>query len=389
MSQIVFDKISKSYEGQRVIEELDLEIRDGELLVLVGPSGCGKSTLLRMLAGLDEIDGGEIRIDGLRLNELPPQRRRLAMVFQNYALYPHMTVRDNLAFPLKMQRLGKGEIARRVEQTAALLDLTSLLERRPRQLSGGQRQRVAMGRAVVREAAAFLMDEPLSNLDAKLRSQIRGEIADLQARLGTTTLYVTHDQVEAMTLGQRIAVMRRGRLQQVAEPHRIYQQPANIFVAGFIGNPGMNLFRTRLLDADGALAIDLAGRPLPLPAQAIERHPGIDDWRGRELLAGIRPEAISLAQSDHPHALPAKLRLVESLGHETLIHADCALATIGADDDPVLEATAAPPWTAALPGHQPLKPGDRLHLCLAGEGLCLFEPGGDAIGATISTPQAK
>lgn len=385
MSAIVFDNLSKTYDGTTIIEALDLEIRDGELLVLVGPSGCGKSTLLRMLAGLEEISSGEIRIDDRRINELPPQRRKLAMVFQNYALYPHMTVRRNLAFPLKMQRLARDEITRRVEEAAALLDLVPLLERRPAQLSGGQRQRVAMGRAIVRDAEAFLMDEPLSNLDAKLRAQIRSEIAALQARLGTTTLYVTHDQVEAMTLGHRVAVMRHGRLQQVAEPRSIYRNPANIFVAGFIGNPGMNLFRTSLLNEAGGLAIDLGGTSLPLPRTVAERHPGIEGWRNRELLAGLRPEAISLADSDTRSPLSVKIRMVESLGHETVIHADCALTTLNADDDTIGEGTT-PPLTAVLQGHHPCKPGETLRLRLASEGLCLFDPAGDAIGASVTTP---
>ncbi|MCU7809081.1 MAG: ABC transporter ATP-binding protein, partial [Candidatus Thiodiazotropha sp. (ex Semelilucina semeliformis)] len=247
MASIRLDKVSKQYDGHdAIIEEMDLQIRDGELLVLVGPSGCGKSTLLRMVAGLEEISAGEILIDDQVVNQLPPQKRNLAMVFQNYALYPHMTVRENLAFPLKMQRLSRDEVNRRVAQTAELLSLGNLLDRRPKQLSGGQRQRVAMGRAMVRDADAFLMDEPLSNLDAKLRVEIRSEIAALQRRLGITTLYVTHDQVEAMTLGHRVAVMRAGKLQQVATPSRLYEHPVNVFVAGFIGNPGMNVLRVML-----------------------------------------------------------------------------------------------------------------------------------------------
>jgi multiple sugar transport system ATP-binding protein len=386
MSSIVFDKISKSYDGISIIEALDLEVRNGELLVLVGPSGCGKSTLLRMLAGLEEISAGEIRIDGQRINELPPQRRNLAMVFQNYALYPHMSVRRNLAFPLKMQRLSRSEIDRRVEETAALLDLTPLLERRPVQLSGGQRQRVAMGRAIVRDAGVFLMDEPLSNLDAKLRIQIRSEIASLQARLGTTTLYVTHDQVEAMTLGHRVALLRDGRLQQVAEPRTLYQRPANIFVAGFIGNPGMNLFRAPLVSTDNGLAIDLGKATLPLSDEVVERHPGIHAWCEQELLVGIRPEAISLSGTDATDPLPATVRLSESLGHETVVHADCELATLSADFDSADEGTAtAPHMTVVLPGHHPLKPGDSLHLRLHCEGLCLFDPAGEAIGHSANT----
>lgn len=378
MSTLVFDKVSKTYDTHTVIEQLDLEVHDGELLVLVGPSGCGKSTLLRMVAGLEAVSAGEIRVDGQVINDLPPQRRKLAMVFQNYALYPHMTVRQNLAFPLKMEQRPRGEIQRRVEETAALLGLTPLLEQRPKQLSGGQRQRVAMGRAIVREPDLFLMDEPLSNLDARLRSQIRGEIAALQARLGTTTLYVTHDQVEAMTLGSRVAVMRDGVLQQVAPPRELYQRPANIFVAGFIGSPGMNLLRVPLQANRGLLAVLLGDVWLNLPDPVLARHPALARLSGRELLMGIRPEAITLAESDA--TLNAAVQTAEYLGHETLLRARAEIDAVSGDDPAERVAASPSVLTAMLPGHRPFQAGERLRLRIETDGLNFFDLDGNAIG---------
>jgi len=378
MSEIVFDNVSKAYEGgNNVIEGLNLEVADGELLVLVGPSGCGKSTAMRMVAGLEEIGGGEIRIGGQVVNDLPPQRRNVAMVFQNYALYPHMSVRRNLEFPLRMQKLPKAEIARRVEETAQMLDLDELLERRPKALSGGQRQRVAMGRAIVRDAEVFLMDEPLSNLDARLRVQIRTEIAALQARLGVTTIYVTHDQVEAMTLGQRVAVMRGGRLQQVAPPRELYEHPANVFVAGFIGSPGMNVLRTRLSRTDGVLVLHLGDALVPLPESVLRNQPGVEEWAGRDLLAGVRPEAIALAEGEGDETLAATVRAVESLGHETILHCDSGIDNV-ATDSPEL-ATAGTSLVVVLPGHEAPRSGEALRLRIKGEGLRLFAPDGRAL----------
>src|SRR6478736_5661618 len=249
MAEIVLDRVTKSYpNGATAVNELSITIADGEFIILVGPSGCGKSTTLNMIAGLEEISSGELRIGGQRVNEKAPKDRDIAMVFQSYALYPHMTVRQNIAFPLTLAKVKKAEIAQKVEETAKILDLSDFLDRKPAQLSGGQRQRVAMGRAIVRDPKAFLMDEPLSNLDAKLRVQMRSEIARLQKRLGTTTVYVTHDQTEAMTLGDRIAVLRKGILQQVGSPHDLYDTPANLFVAGFIGSPPMNFIPGRVRD---------------------------------------------------------------------------------------------------------------------------------------------
>src|SRR5580704_2309213 len=279
MSRIVLDAVSKQFPGgTTAVQSLDLEVRDGELLVLVGPSGCGKTTALRMVAGLEEATGGTIRIDGRAVNDLEPRHRDIAMVFQSYALYPHLSVFDNMAFSLKYRRVAKDEIRRRVTDAARTLELEPLLDRKPRQLSGGQRQRVAMGRAIVRQPRAFLMDEPLSNLDAKLRVQMRGEIARLQRSLGVTTIYVTHDQTEAMTLGTRVAVMQHGVLQQVAAPQELYSRPANLFVAGFIGSPAMNLLDARLEPGDLGPEAVIGVHRLPVPAGVLERHPGLDSY---------------------------------------------------------------------------------------------------------------
>jgi ABC-type sugar transport system ATPase subunit len=314
MASVTFDHVDKVYPGgTRAITDCTLRIDDGELVVLVGPSGCGKSTLLRLLAGLETPTSGTLRIDDRVVNDLAPQERNVAMVFQDYALYPFMSVRGNLEFPLKMRRLARDEMARRVDWAATLLDITPLLDRLPKQLSGGQRQRVAMGRALVREPTAFLLDEPLSNLDAKLRVQVRAEIGDLQQRTGTTMIYVTHDQVEAMTLGHRVALLDKGVLQQVSSPREIYDRPANVFVAGFIGNPPMNLFPTRLsTDARGATTMTINGQQVPLPFALRDRD-------GTELTAGIRAEAFRLA-SGEANAITVVVEHVEYLGHETLAY---------------------------------------------------------------------
>src|SRR6516225_8963337 len=265
MAEIVLDHVNKSYaDGAAAVKDLNITIADGEFLILVGPSGCGKTTTLNMIAGLEDISSGELRIGGERMNEKAPKDRDIAMVFQSYALYPHMTVRQNIAFPLTLAKMEKSEIAQKVEETAKTLDLTELLDRKPSQLSGGQRQRVAMGRAIVRHPKAFLMDEPLSNLDAKLRVQMRGEIARLQRRVGTTTVYVTHDQVEAMTLSDRVVVMHAGEVQQIGTPADVYDTPENVFVATFLGNPGANLFKAGLVDAGGRPAVRIGERQLAI-----------------------------------------------------------------------------------------------------------------------------
>ncbi len=290
MAEIKLDKLGKRFpNGFVAVKDLSLEIAEAELLVLVGPSGCGKTTALRMIAGLEDISSGDLYIGGQRVNDVLERDRDIAMVFQNYALYPHMTVAQNIAFSLKLQRRPKQEIKQRVQDTAKLLGLEELLDRRPKQLSGGQRQRVAMGRAIIRQPQVFLMDEPLSNLDAQLRVHMRGEIEALQKRLGVTTVYVTHDQVEAMTMGDRVAVLRSGELQQVDTPSNVYDRPANLFVAGFIGSPPMNLARGTIESADGGLVARLGSLAIPVPEQ-VARDRNLESWLGREVIVGIRPE---------------------------------------------------------------------------------------------------
>ncbi|MDE3134343.1 MAG: sn-glycerol-3-phosphate ABC transporter ATP-binding protein UgpC [Acidobacteriota bacterium] len=307
------------------VDDLSLEVQDGEFMVLVGPSGSGKSTALRMLAGLEQVTGGEIRIDGTDVSQRAPKDRNIAMVFQNYALYPHMNVADNMGFALKLSHVPKPEREAKIREAARLLDLEPYLDRKPKALSGGQRQRVAMGRAIVREPSVFLMDEPLSNLDAKLRVETRANIAGLQARLGTTTIYVTHDQVEAMTMGHRVAVLRDGQLQQVDTPRNLYDRPGNLFVAGFIGSPAMNL-RSAALNGNGAT---LAGAPIAIPqaALAAARQDGL-----QELVIGLRPEATTLAADGQTGTLPLTVTLVEELGADAYVYGQ--LEGDQADDKP-------------------------------------------------------
>jgi multiple sugar transport system ATP-binding protein len=321
MADVVFNEVDKVYEnGFHAVDSLSLDIRDGEFLVLVGPSGCGKTTALRMVAGLEEITGGELFIGSRVVNELTPKERDVAMVFQNYALYPHLSVFENIAFGLRLRKEPKNEINERVTWAAEMLDLTPYLDRKPKQLSGGQRQRVAMGRAIVRKPQVFLMDEPLSNLDAKLRVQMRADIAKLQHDLGTTTIYVTHDQVEAMTMGDRVAVMNGGVLQQVAEPQRLYDQPENLFVAGFIGTPPMNLLEVRV-SSNGGVSIELGGTTLEVPDQALKAYPGVRGYGGRTVIAGLRSQFIHPAaeRADLP-TIEARIDLVEALGAESIAY---------------------------------------------------------------------
>jgi multiple sugar transport system ATP-binding protein len=317
MAEVSLKGVRKSYGPVTVIENLDLEIHDEEFMVLVGPSGCGKSTALRMIAGLAEISGGTIEIGGRQVNDVPPKDRDIAMVFQSYALYPHMTVRENLEFGLKIRKTPREEMDRRVKEAAEILGISELLDRKPKQLSGGQRQRVAVGRAIVRKPAVFLFDEPLSNLDAKLRVQTRAEISRLQKNLKTTTVYVTHDQVEAMTMGHRIAVMRSGKLQQVGTPLEVYEQPANIFVASFIGTPPMNLVPATL--ADGGATVVASGLRLPVPSSYQAAAQGRD---GLKVVLGIRPENIREAAREGNTTAPlhARVEFVEPLGHEVIVH---------------------------------------------------------------------
>ena len=319
MATVTFANVGKTYpDGTRAVTNLDLEIADGEFVVFVGPSGCGKTTALRMVAGLEDVTDGELRIGDKVVNELAPQDRDIAMVFQNYALYPHMSVYDNIAYPLASQKVPKADIRERVAKTAELLGLTEHLKRRPRNLSGGQRQRVAMGRALVRQPQVFLMDEPLSNLDAKLRVQMRAEITRLQDQLGVTTIFVTHDQVEAMTMGDRIVVMRKGVLQQQGPPEHLYDEPSNLFVAEFIGSPAMNVFRGRL--DDGALVV--GDQRLDVPQGFLDRRPGLAAYGGRDVAVGIRPEHLldPAAAPQHPR-LRCDVKFTEALPPERLVYA--------------------------------------------------------------------
>ncbi|MBK1695722.1 sn-glycerol-3-phosphate import ATP-binding protein UgpC [Rhodovibrio salinarum] len=351
MGEIGIREVRKSFGKTPVIHGIDLDVADGEFIVVVGPSGCGKSTLLRMVAGLEEISQGEISIAGKRVNELEPKERGIAMVFQNYALYPHMSVYANMAYGLKIARKSKDEIDRRVQEAARILAIQDYLERRPGQLSGGQRQRVAMGRAIVRDPSVFLFDEPLSNLDAKLRVQMRLEIKQLQRRLGTTSLYVTHDQVEAMTLADRLVVMNGGVAEQIDTPLEVYQRPATRFVAGFIGSPAMNF-----LDAEVADGGDVR---LASMAQPLARHHSLANHAGRSVTLGVRPEHIRPTVNGESPGFQLSVDLVETLGADTLAH--------GRVDDTPHELTAR------LPGTHQVAEGDRVPLMVEPESLHLFD----------------
>jgi multiple sugar transport system ATP-binding protein len=325
MAEVVFDRVSKIYpDGTRAVNDVSLDIDDGEFMVLVGPSGCGKTTALRMVAGLEDISEGVLRIGERVVNHVPSRDRDIAMVFQSYALYPHLSVYENIAFGLRLRKLSKSEIDERVQKAAALLGLVEYLQRKPRALSGGQRQRVAMGRAIVREPAAFLMDEPLSNLDAKLRVQTRAEIAKLQSDLGVTTIYVTHDQVEAMTMGTRVAVMRKGELQQVDAPQTLYDRPVNLFVGGFIGSPAMNMLDAVIQRSNGDLTATIGDQTISLGQETISQRPGLEAYAGKQVIIGIRPEDLDDAalETDAPadRILGGRLELREALGSEIMAH---------------------------------------------------------------------
>jgi multiple sugar transport system ATP-binding protein len=322
---VTFEGVTKTYgDGITAVSSLNLSIGDGEFVVLVGPSGCGKTTALRMVAGLEDISGGVLRIGERVVNHVPSRDRDIAMVFQSYALYPHLTVYENIAFGLKIKKVPKAEIEKRVANAARVLGLEPFLKRKPRALSGGQRQRVAMGRAIVRQPAAFLMDEPLSNLDAKLRVQMRAEIAALQRELGVTTIYVTHDQVEAMTMGDRVAVMRKGELQQVAGPQELYDRPVNLFVGGFIGSPAMNMVEATLEQQNGGYAVTLGDQTLALPADTMQTHPALAGYAGRTIVLGIRPEdfedAALAPETPADQRLRGHTELTEALGSEIMVH---------------------------------------------------------------------
>jgi multiple sugar transport system ATP-binding protein len=342
MADVVLDQITKIYEnGFEAVSNLSLDIADGEFLVLVGPSGCGKTTALRMIAGLEEITKGEIRIGGRRVNEVPSRDRDIAMVFQSYALYPHMSVHDNISFGLKLRRMPKEEIQRRVDRSAATLGLQDLLDRRPRLLSGGQRQRVAMGRAIVRNPEVFLMDEPLSNLDAKLRVQMRSDIAALQRELAVTTTYVTHDQVEAMTMGDRVAVMRKGVLQQVDAPQTLYDEPDNLFVGGFIGSPPMNMAEGTIVEHGDGLAVRLGEQQVTIDPEAYAARPALRAYVSRTVAVGVRSEDLSEPGPRNEVPPDQRLRsqalLTEALGSEIVVHFEVPASPVQTEDTKELE----------------------------------------------------
>jgi multiple sugar transport system ATP-binding protein len=321
MASVTFERVSKVFDnGTRAVDQLSLDVPDGEFMVLVGPSGCGKTTALRMVAGLEDVSDGEIRIGDTVVNDVDSRWRDVAMVFQNYALYPHMSVYDNIAFGLRARRMARDEIGRRVEEIARILGLSELLQRKPRQLSGGQRQRVAMGRAIVRDPSVFLMDEPLSNLDARLPVQMRAEVARIQHELDATTIYVTHDQVEAMTMGDRIAVMRLGVLQQIDRPQEVYDRPANLFVASFIGSPPMNLVQAQLERRNGGMLAQVGEQELALPAEVLQIRPALEGYVGRTVGLGLRPEHVRAATADSASRLRGRVRATEALGSELLVH---------------------------------------------------------------------
>jgi multiple sugar transport system ATP-binding protein len=386
MASITFDRIKKVYpDGTEAIPSFSLEIQDGEFMVIVGPSGCGKSTALRM------ISGGRLYVGDELVNGKSPERRDIAMVFQDYALYPHMTVRDNIGFALRMMKVPKDEIRKRVDDVAERLSLTALLERKPKNLSGGQRQRVAMGRAIVRKPKAFLMDEPLSNLDAKLRVQMRAEIAALQRQLGVTTLYVTHDQVEAMTMGDRVAVMKGGRLQQCAPPQELYEQPANLFVAGFIGSPKMNLFKSVLRKVEGGgIELSFGQQWLQLDAAAVAARPALAALSGGPIRVGLRPEGFSIvSDGDSAHSIDVRADVVEMLGPETLVHfiapVESAAGSDGRDqakedeEESILAGEGTSVMCARLVPPVKVPEGATIRLKVDTEALYFFDAEGEAL----------
>ncbi len=383
MAPVSLEKINKVYEnGFHAVHDLSLDIADGEFMVLVGPSGCGKTTALRMVAGLEDITSGILRIGGKEANDETPKERDIAMVFQNYALYPHMTVAANIGFALKLKKTPKAELDTKVKEAAEILGLTDWLDRKPGQLSGGQRQRVAMGRAIVREPAVFLMDEPLSNLDAKLRVQMRAEVARIQRRIGVSTIYVTHDQIEAMTMGDRVTVMRDGRLQQVGAPQHLYDNPDNIFVAAFIGSPSMNLYDATL--GAGARTIKLGSQEIDLPESVLLARPALRGYEGKKLVVGLRPEHLP-AESEEATGpkLVGDIELVEALGSEQVVHftidANRVLAE-GAVDKDEAAAVKSGEGVARVGAKVPVKPGDRITFAVSIEDMKFFD---DATGLAI------
>jgi len=391
MADVAFNEVDKVYDnGVQAVFDLTLDVGDGEFLVLVGPSGCGKTTALRMVAGLEDISDGTVSIGGRVVNDLTPKERDIAMVFQNYALYPHLSVAENIAFGLRLRREPKSVINERVEWAAKLLDLTPYLDRKPKELSGGQRQRVAMGRAIVRQPQVFLMDEPLSNLDAKLRVQMRADIAHLQRELGTTTIYVTHDQVEAMTMGDRVAVMDRGRLQQVDAPQRLYDRPENLFVAGFIGTPPMNLLEGTV-SVNGSVTVNLGGNELAIDDAALKNYPRLREFAGRPVIVGLRADDLHPAQGrDDLPQIHARVEIVESLGGESMAYFKVDARHIKAEaaeeeemlasEDDATVVGARPNLVASFPPHIQLKLGDDVPVAVDTRNLHFFD---EASGAPL------
>ena len=392
MADVSFDEVDKVYDnGVQAVFDLTLGINDGEFLVLVGPSGCGKTTALRMVAGLEDISDGTVSIGGRVVNDVSPKERDIAMVFQNYALYPHLSVGENIAFGLRLRKEPKDVIAERVGWAAKLLDLTPYLDRKPKELSGGQRQRVAMGRAIVRKPQVFLMDEPLSNLDAKLRVQMRADIAKLQRELGTTTIYVTHDQVEAMTMGDRVAVMSKGYLQQVDAPQRLYDRPENLFVAGFIGTPPMNLLEATVMVDDDRVSIDLGGNRIPIAAAALADYPRLRDYDGRQVIVGLRARDLHPAQGrDDLPQIHARVELVESLGGESMayfrVDARQFKSEVAEEEETLASeggetvVGSRPNLIAAFPPHVQLRLGDEVPVGVDTKSLHFFD---EASGAPL------
>ena len=383
MATVDLEHVNKVYaNGFRAVRDLDLEVADGEFMVLVGPSGCGKTTALRMVAGLEGISSGTLRIGGQPLNNVSPKDRDIAMVFQNYALYPHLSVADNIAFSLKLKKLPKKAINAKVKETAEILGLSDWLDRKPGQLSGGQRQRVAMGRAIVREPSAFLMDEPLSNLDAKLRVQMRAEILRIQKRLKVSTMYVTHDQVEAMTMGDRVAVMRSGVLQQCDHPQVLYNRPDNLFVAAFIGSPAMNLYEATV--GEGGRSVRLGSQLIRLPEAVVVAHSGLAAYAGRSVVLGLRPEHLPAAAGGSAGpTLVADVELVEALGAELVVHFTIDARRIrpeGATDADTEAVTEAGEGVARIDPGAPVRPGERATFAINADGMQFFDPAsGEAI----------
>jgi len=404
MAEVLFDRVSKVYgDGTQAVDNLDLEIADGEFMVIVGPSGCGKTTALRMIGGLEDITGGTIRIGERVVNGLSPKSRDIAMVFQSYALYPHLSVADNIGFALKIKRVPKEEVRRRVLETARLLDLEPYLKRKPRALSGGQRQRVAMGRAIIRQPKVFLMDEPLSNLDAKLRVQMRAEIKKLQSELGVTTVYVTHDQVEAMTMGDRVAVMRKGILQQVAPPEELYDRPRNMFVAGFIGSPAMNMLEATVSRENGVTSVAAGEMHIELSERKLAAHPALQAYEGRTIILGIRPEGLSDSALPGGEGRPrfgGQVELREALGPELLMYFSVrARAAVtdevrelaqDAGDDRVIEQLGSLERTTLVGRFSPqsrVREGDAIEVAVDEDTLHFFDPStGSAVYDKAAVP---